>query len=312
MQPRIITLTLNPALDIAAEADEVVPTHKVRMHHEHADPGGGGVNVARVLHELGGDVLAIVASGGATGRVLEEMLDEAGVLRRSVLVKGHTRVSLNVQDRKNGLEYRFVPQGPTLSAAEFQACLAAVEQEPGEWLVASGSLPHGVPDDAYAQVARITARNGQRFVVDTSGIALTAALEQGGCELIKPSLGELEHLVGHELKDPAEQEQQAMALVRSGAARMVALTLGAEGALLATEDGVIRMPAMDEPMHSSVGAGDAFLAATTLALACGSTPADALAWGTAAGAAAIACAGTARLRRADVEARYRMLCGAGG
>src|SRR5271166_6667859 len=302
MQPRIITLTLNPALDIAAEADEVVPTHKVRMHHEHADPGGGGVNVARVLHELGGDVLAIVAAGGATGRVL----------RRSVLVKGHTRVSLNVQDRKNGLEYRFVPQGPTLSEAEFQACLAAIEQEPGEWLVASGSLPHGVPDDAYAQVARIAARNGQRFVVDTSGIALTAALEQGGCELIKPSLGELEHLVGHELKDPAEQEQQAMALVRSGAARMVALTLGAEGALLATEDGVIRMPAMDEPMHSSVGAGDAFLAATTLALACGSTPADALAWGTAAGAAAIACAGTARLRRADVEARYRMLCGAGG
>src|SRR5271169_4540837 len=101
MPPRIITLTLNPALDIAAEADEVVPTHKVRMHHEHADPGGGGVNVARVLHELGGDVLAIVAAGGATGRVLEEMLDEAGVLRRSVVVKGQTRVSLNVKDNKS-------------------------------------------------------------------------------------------------------------------------------------------------------------------------------------------------------------------
>ena len=312
MQPRIITLTLNPALDIAAEADEVVPTHKVRMHHEHADPGGGGVNVARALHELGGDVLAIVAAGGATGRVLEEMLDEAGVRRRSVLVKGHTRVSLNVQDRKNGLEYRFVPQGPTLSEAEFHACLAATEQEPGEWLVASGSLPHGVPDDAYAQVARIAARKGQRFVVDTSGIALTAALEQGGCELVKPSLGELEHLVGRELKDPAEQEREAMALVWRRAARMVALTLGAEGALLATEDGVIRMGAMDEPMHSSVGAGDAFLAALTLALARGSTPADAMAWGTAAGAAAIACAGTARLRRADVEARYRVLRGGGG
>ena len=307
MGPRIITLTLNPALDIAADADEVVHTHKVRMHHEHADPGGGGVNVARVLLELGGEVVAIIAAGGASGRVLEEMLDEAGLPRRSVPIKGQTRVSLNVKDNKSGLEYRFVPEGPTLSEAEFAACLEALEQERGEWLVASGSLPHGVPTDAYAQVARIAARRGQRFVVDTSGPALVAALEQGGCELVKPSLGELEYLAGRELKDPAEQEREAMALVRRGAARIVALTLGAEGAVMATKDGVIRAPAMDEPMHSSVGAGDAFLAAATLALARGCTPAEALAWGTAAGAAAIACAGTARLRRADVEARFSAL-----
>ncbi len=308
MQPRLITLTLNPALDLAADADEVVPTHKIRMHHEHADAGGGGVNVARVLHELGADTLAILAAGGASGRVLEEMLDEAGVRRRSILIRGRTRVSLNVQDCKSGLEYRFVPEGPTLSADEYDACLAAIEEEPGEWLIASGSLPHGVPEDAYAEVARIAVRKGQRFVLDTSGSALIPALEQGGCELVKPSLGELEHLVGRPLKDPAEQEREAMALVRQGAARMVALTLGAEGALLATRDRVIHAPAMDVPMHSSVGAGDAFLAATTLALARGATPEEALAWGTAAGATAIACAGTARLRRADVEARYRMLC----
>lgn len=309
MAPRLITLTLNPALDLAADADAVVPTHKIRMHHEHADPGGGGVNVARVLHELGGDTLAIIAAGGASGRVLEEMLDEAGVARRSVLIRGRTRVSLNVQDSRSGLEYRFVPEGPTLSEAEFQACLDAIEQEPGDWLIASGSLPHGVPDDAYAQAARIAARKGQRFVLDTSGVALVAALAQGGCELIKPSLGELEHLVGRDLRQPADQDREAMALARSGAARMVAVTLGAEGALLATADNVIRIPAMDVPMHSSVGAGDAFLAATALALARGATPFQALAWGTAAGATACACAGTARLRRAEVEERYRELLG---
>ena len=307
MQPRLIALTLNPALDIAADANEVVHTHKVRMHHEHADPGGGGVNVARVLLELGGDALAIVAAGGAAGRVLEEMLDDAGVPRRSVQIQGQTRVSLNVKDNSSGLEYRFVPEGPTLSAAEFQACLAAIEATDGEWLIASGSLPHGVPVDGYAQVARIAARKGQRFVVDTSGPALAAVLEQGGCELVKPSLGELEHLVGRCLQDPAEQDKEAMALVRCGAARIVALTLGAEGAVMATRDGVIRMPAMEEAMHSSVGAGDAFLAATTLALARGAPPAEAVVWGTAAGAAAIACAGTARLGRADVEARFRLL-----
>ena len=307
MSPRLITLTLNPALDLAADADEVMPTHKIRMHHEHADAGGGGVNVARVLHELGADTLAIIAAGGASGRVLEEMLDEVGVARRSVLIAGRTRVSLNVQDNKTGLEYRFVPEGPTLSEAEFAACLAAIEQERGDWLIASGSLPHGVPDDGYAQVARVTAGKGQRFVLDTSGAALAAALDQGGIDLVKPSLGELEHLVGRQLREPAEQDWHALELVRRHAAKMVAVTLGSQGALLASRDGVIRMPAMDVPMHSSVGAGDAFLAATVLALARGDTPLDALAWGTAAGATAIACAGTARLHCDDVAARYRML-----
>jgi 6-phosphofructokinase 2 len=310
MSPRLITLTLNPALDLAADADAVVPTHKIRMHHEHADPGGGGINVARVVHELGGDTLAVLAAGGASGRVLEEMLDEAGVNRRSVPIRGRTRVSLNVQDCSSGLEYRFVPEGPTLTEAEWQSVLTVLEQVEGDWLIASGSLPHGVPDDAYAQVARIAARRGLPFVLDTSGPALTAALEQGGITLVKPSLSELEHLLCRELKDAAEQDAHAMDLVRRGSALLVAVTLGRDGALLATPDGVVRMPAMDVAVHSTVGAGDAFLAAATLALAREATPWHALAWGTAAGATAIACAGTARLRQCDVEARYRMLVAA--
>jgi 6-phosphofructokinase 2 len=304
MSPRLITLTLNPALDLDADADEVVPTHKIRMHHEHADPGGGGVNVARVLHELGADVVAILAAGGASGRVLEEMLDEAGVERCSVLIRGRTRVSLNVLDKHTGLEYRFIPEGPTLSETEFCEFLAAAEAAQGDWVIASGSLPNGVPDDTYVRLAEIAAAKGQRFILDTSGQALKLTLDHGGLTLVKPSLNELEHLVGRDLQDPAAQDAEAMALVRSGATEMVATTLGHEGALLATRDGVLRMPAMDVPMHSSVGAGDAFLAATTLALARGSSPIDALAWGTAAGATVIACAGTARMRRSDVEARY--------
>ena len=199
--------------------DAVVPTHKIRMHHEHADPGGGGVNVARVVHELGGDVLAVIAAGGASGRVLEEMLDEVGVPRRSVLIQGRTRVSLNVLDMRSGLEYRFVPEGPTLSEAEcarVPGCrrgdrgrLGDRQRQPAERR-AGGCL---CPDGADRRAAR-----GQRFVLDTSGAALKAALEQGGSELVKPSLSELEHLVGCELKDPAAQDAEAMALVRRGAA----------------------------------------------------------------------------------------------
>jgi 6-phosphofructokinase 2 len=307
MSHRLITLTLNPALDLAADAEAVVPTHKIRMHHEHADPGGGGINVARVVHELGGDTIAVLAAGGASGRVLEEMLDEAGVTRWSIPIEGRTRISLNVQDLRSGLEYRFVPEGPTLAEAEWRGILAVLDEIEGDWLIASGSLPLGVPEDAYAQVAQIAAQRGQRFVLDTSGPALRAALDHGGIELIKPSLGELEHLVGRDLSDPALQDACAMDLVRAGAVRRVALTLGRDGALLATREGVVRMPAMDVPVHSTVGAGDAFLAAITLALARGAVPSEALAWGTAAGATATACAGTARLRRADVAARHRQL-----
>jgi 6-phosphofructokinase 2 len=312
MSPRLITLTLNPALDLAADAEAVVPTHKIRMHHEHADPGGGGINVARVVHELGGDVTAVLAAGGASGRVLEEMLDEAGVKRRSVPIQGRTRISLNVQDLGSGLEYRFVPEGPTLGAAEWRAVLAVLEEIEGDWLIASGSLPNGVPATAYAQVARIAARRGQNFVLDTSGPALRAALDQGGLALVKPSLGELEHLLDRDLSDPAEQDAHAMDLVCRGAARLVAVTLGCDGALLATPDGVVRMPAMHVAVHSTVGAGDAFVAAMTLALARGATPSEALAWGTAAGATAAECAGTARMRRADVAARFRQLTQAAG
>ena len=312
MEPRLITLTLNPALDLAAEAGAVVPTHKIRMHHEHADPGGGGVNVARVVHELGGDVLAILATGGASGRVLEEMLDEVGVPRRSVLIRGRTRVSLNMLDMSSGLEFRFVPEGPTLSESEFAAFLDVVAATEGDWVIASGSLPNGVPEDAYARIARIVISKGRKFVLDTSGAALKPALEQGGMALVKPSLSELEHFVGRELKDPAEQDAEALALVRRGAANMVAVSLGADGALLATQNELLRMPAMEVSFHSSVGAGDAFLGAATLALARGASPREALAWGSAAGATAIACAGTARLRRSDVELRFRQLIHSAG
>ena len=98
-----------------------------------------------------------------------------------------------------------------------------------------------------------------------------------------------------------------MALVRSGAARMVALTLGEQGALLASADGVLRMAAVPCEVRSAVGAGDSFTAAMTLALSRGAPLREALAWGVAAGAAAVACSGTARIRRVDVEMQYRRL-----
>jgi 6-phosphofructokinase 2 len=306
MRLPIVTLTLNPAVDLACSADAVLHTHKVRTSDEHIDPGGGGINVARVLHALGADTLAVILAGGVTGALIEDLLNEAGVPHHTVRIHGRTRISFTVYDRDAGVEYRFVPEGPTAEAHDWLETLTLLETIETEWLIASGSLEHGMPQDIYAQLARLAHRRGQRFVLDTSGPPLRAALD-AGVDLIKPSLGELEALVGRALPDPAEQEAEAMALVRDGRATMVAVTLGENGAFLASSEGVIRVQAPQVPFRSAVGAGDSFLAAMTLALAQGLSRADALSWGVAAGTAAVVCAGTARLHRDDVDAQFKLL-----
>ncbi len=311
MKPRLVTLTLNPALDIACSADQVQPTHKIRTSDDHLDPGGGGVNVARVLRELDGDTLAVMMAGGVTGALIEEMLDKAGVPRITVPIHGITRICFTVFDRSTGLEYRFVPEGPSVNRHDWHALLHLLEEINCDWLIASGSLEHGMPEDIYARVARAAHRRGQRVVLDCSGPALAAALGTG-LEMIKPSLGELRALVGHDLPDDRSQEEAALALVRQGAARLVAVSLGKAGAFVASEEGVVRMAALPTKVLSAVGAGDSFVAAMSLGLARRATLPDALRWGVAAGTAAVMCAGTARLRRHDVERQYQRLRAVGG
>ena len=195
----IVTLTLNPAIDVASEVNGVRPNHKTRTVNERIDPGGGGINVANMIQRLGGDVLAVVLAGGVTGRYLQELLDEEGLHWRAVPIAGRIRMCTTVLDRVDGTEYRFVPEGPVVSEAEWRAALALVEALPWAWLVASGSLPRGVPTDFYSFVAKLAARRGGRFVLDTSGAALRAALGSG-LALIKPSLSELEFLAGKTLR----------------------------------------------------------------------------------------------------------------
>ncbi|GGG40378.1 phosphofructokinase [Caldovatus sediminis] len=305
---RIVTLTLNPAVDLACEAEAVRPVRKIRTSGETYDAGGGGVNVSRVTRELGGETLAVVMTGGVAGRFLEELLDEAGVPRRSVAIRGRTRITMVVHDRASGLEYRFIPEGPALEEAEWRAALAALAEEPGGWVVLSGSLARGVPEDFYARAIREARARGRRVVLDTSGAALRAALAEGGVELVKPSLGEFEALLGRALKETAAIEAAAAELARSGAARLVAVTLGHRGAVLASAEGKTwRLPAPDVPVRGASGAGDSFVAAMTVALARGAAPEDAFVWGSAAGGATVASPGTAHARRADVEAIYARL-----
>ena len=299
----IVTLTLNPSIDGSTEADIVRPVHKIRTSDERYDPGGGGINVARVIRELGGPVLAMYLAGGATGGVLDDLLETALIAHRRIPIEDHTRISHAVFERSSGEEYRFVPAGPLVMEWEWRAILEALEDIDCEYLVASGSLPRAVPDDFYETVAALAHRKGIRLVLDTSGSALRAGLVRG-VHLVKPSLGELEALVGRRLADGAAQEAAARELIDAGSAEMVALTLGRDGALLVTAQAAIRQPALDVVAKSAVGAGDSFVAAMTLALAQGRDEQDAFAYGMAAGAAAVLSPGTGLCRREDVERLY--------
>lgn len=305
----IATVTMNPTIDIAARAETVQPTHKLRTYAERQDPGGGGINVTSVLTALGCRTRALLLAGGSTGRLLDELLADRGIERHVVPIGGRTRTSHAMTDELSGHEYRFISQGPAVTEPEWSAMLEASRALDATWLIASGSLPPGVPEEFYAWLANAARAKGTRFVLDTSGPPLRAALSGSGpaLTLVKSSLSELESIVGRKLPDAADQEAASAELVRSGRTEMFALTLGEEGATLTHQHGLLRLPALDVVANGTVGAGDSFLAGMVMALSEGRTPEDALAWGIAAGGASVMMPGTASLDRLLVERLRRLV-----
>jgi 6-phosphofructokinase 2 len=308
MKP-IVTLTLNPAIDGASEAEAVHPTHKIRTTGDRYDPGGGGVNVARVITELGGAALPVYLAGGVTGDVFDALLAERGLAGRRVPIAGHTRISLAVFERSTGLEYRFVPGGPEVTPGEWVEALNVIDGLDFDWLVISGSRPPGLPDDCFVTLVRRAADRGARVVLDSSGPALAATLAAGGLALVKPSLGELRALTGLPLEDADAVAEAARALVDTGRAAIVAVTMGHEGALLASREATLLRRPPPVPVRSATGAGDSFVGAMTLALAEGRPVVQAFLFGMAAGSATVMAPGTDLCRRADVERLHAALTG---
>lgn len=298
--PAIATLTMNPTIDVAYEVDRVFHTHKIRTTHEYYNPGGGGINVARVFVRLGGNARCVYLSGGATGVAFDGLIDLHRLVRTRVPIAGQTRVALTTLEHATGKEYRFTPAGPEVTEAEWLACLDTLSRLDCDCLVASGSLPPGVPDDFYAQAAKIMKNRGIRMVLDTSGEALRHGLEGGGIDLVKPSKGELEALFGNHLESVEKVAEAALKLVESGKARVVATTMGHEGAVLATAAGTLFTPALEIEAKSAVGAGDSFVAGMVHAMLTGSSDEEAFRYGVAAGSAAVLRPGTDLARPADI------------
>ena len=299
----IVTLTMNPAIDVSASAKQIVTEHKIRCVKTRRDPGGGGINVARVLKRFGADPLAIFPMGGPSGHMLERLVAAEEVRHQSFMIARDCRANFTANDLKTGQQFRFVLPGPTLGEEEWTAGLGLMTAASSAgYAVASGSLPRGVPHDFYARLARnLRVSGGARLVLDTSGPPLKHALDVG-CYLVKPSLSEFTDLLGEGTPDHAACAAAAKTLVTNGKSEIVALTMGPDGAMLISRD--ISLYAKPPPVtvRGTVGAGDSFLGLLVLSLAQRQSLVDAFRMACAGGAAALLSPGTG-LASPDVVAQ---------
>ena len=305
----ILTVTLNPALDLTTTVASVRPLRKLRCTAPRLDPGGGGINVSRAIKELGGESQAFVAIGGHTGDQLRELLRGAGLSVEYWGLPNETRTSFTVMDDEDHVPYRFVMPGPTISPLEATCILDKlthrIRQRAG-YVVASGSLPPGVPEDFYAQLARRTRDLGGRFVMDTHGAALRAATKE------RPYLVRLNHLEAQELvggDSDADARRLATQLIEQQRAEVAIVTVGDRGAIVATSERQFEIAPPRVNVRSGVGAGDSFVGALVLGLAKGWRLEDAARYGVAAAAAAVTTEATELCKRETVETFFAQIGG---
>jgi 6-phosphofructokinase 2 len=306
--PAIVTLTVNPSIDVSTRVGHVVADRKLRCSAAHYEPGGGGINVARAVRRLGGEALAIYTAGGSAGDLLRLLLEREGLPQRSVAIPTWTRENINVLEEATGRQFRLVFPGPTLEPRDWEACLAEIDalRPRPAWVVASGSLPPGVPADFYARLARWATLRDARLVLDASGPPLEAALRQG-VFLAKPSLREFQDLVGLADADEGSLQREARRRIEAGACEVLVLSLGAAGVLWVTRERAERVIPPTVTVRSTVGAGDTLLAGIVLALQRGSALPDAVRFGVAAAAATVMRPGTELCGREDAERLFEQM-----
>ena len=298
----IVTVTVNPALDLSTSVEELRPFSKLRCSGDRRDAGGGGINVARVATRFGARPLAIFPAGGPIGRYLADVIADEGVQSLVIPIKGNTREDVTVTEAKTGRQFRFVLAGPMLAQAEWEQVLSscAARLAEGTFVVASGSLAPGVPEDFYARLADIANAKHAKLLLDCSGIALKKAIA-AGVYLIKPNLREFRGLTGEPLPDRHAILAAARRLIASGSVEIVAVSLAEAGAIFVGRDFALEAKAPAVAPISTVGAGDSFLGGLVGKLALGRDLREAFRGAVAAGTAALLAAGTELCRAADVE-----------
>ncbi|GAB2527720.1 1-phosphofructokinase family hexose kinase [Rufibacter soli] len=305
---KIITITINPALDKSTRVQKLAPEKKLRCEEPVYEPGGGGINVSRAIKKLGGESCAWYLSGGPAGERIGQLLQAEGVSYREFKCQHWTRENLMVMEVATGDQYRFGMPGPALTEPEWRQVLQALEdlEETPEFVVASGSISPGMPADFYAQIAALAVKKGFKLVVDTSGEALLKAAG-AGIYMLKPNLNELAALAGKETINAKEQEELAHQVIKEGKSNVLVVSLGPRGAMLATENGFEYVTSPTVKVESAVGAGDSMVGGMVLKLTEGWPLTDVIKYGVATGTATTMTPGSELCRKSDVEEIYHWL-----
>lgn len=301
---RIRTLTMNPALDVGASVATLEPFAKLRSSEDRHEPGGGGINAARAIRRMGHEVLAVFPGDDVVGLQVEKLLDQEGVSCARLPAPGAmTRENFSVYVRDRAELFHFVMPGPVLDERLAEACLARLMADPApEWIVASGSLPRGVDEGFYVRLAERAAAVGARFVLDTHGAALRRTI-QAPVFAAKPNLAEFIELTGTEVtpEDGETLVREARRLLRDTGLEVLLLTLGADGAILISEQLSLWARAPQIQAVSPVGSGDSFLGVFTASLVEGLPLERALFRAIAAGASAASTPGSKLFVPQDID-----------
>lgn len=298
-EKKVLTITLNPSVDISTETDKVIIDEKTRCAQPKHDPGGGGINVARVVSRLGSCSEALFIAGGYTGDKLIAMLEEESIHCHAVRSPQLTRQNIAIIDRSIEKQYRFVLPGCVPDDQIWQDALDIVRDEAEEYdyIVGSGSLPDGVPNDFYSRVAKIASDAGQKFVLDTSGKALMNGV-QNGAFFIKPNNEEFKKL--KKLYGVTEDKELLEKLFSNGIEHVIQ-TFGKDKTVLHTPEKSSSFKPPSITPKSAIGAGDSFVGGMITGLINGFPMDKAIRYGISAAASTLQSSGTDLCEKGEVE-----------
>ncbi len=303
---KIVTLTVNPAIDKSTKFSGLVAEQKIRCESPHFDAGGGGINVSKAIARLGGKSLAVFTAGGPSGELLQDLLKSESIDYQAITIKNWTRENFIAVDVLTNAQYRFGMPGAEILPEEANEILKQIEVLKPDFLVASGSLSTGIGDDFYEKVAAVSRKIGSKLIIDTSGEPLKMAIDEG-VYLLKPNVSELAKLVGAETLEIDEVDEAAREIIAKGGCEIVVVSLGPQGAVLVTKDICELIPAPSVQKKSTVGAGDSMVGGMVWALSAGKTLQEMIRWGVACGSAATMNEGTQLFKKEDAKRLFAWL-----